>query len=224
MSESRKTSSYSATSKKKESRAKSFNNYARKSNLLITQSNYQNLYDEKLRKDKVKEDIIQINSNLSMDARKRLMNKKLDEKDLYSDTRNTLKKLMKEFSLKDTRLFENKRLTSSSAIPLQSKKTLNFLKNQFNEKASKKAKNSKQMVNRMNYYLRKHQRLKILKEGNRMRHKTTHLHQLNLVKQANDTQMEGQPRFFQELIKRTSGNLGLINCPNLRNTGILPHG
>lgn len=179
---------------------------------------------EKRRKEKVREDLIQIWSNLSKNGKDRLLDKKLDENQLFNETEETLKKLMKKFTLKDTVLFEHGTRISKNQIPIDSKKTISFLKKQFSQNASKKINSNKRNDNLKKFQKIRTQKLKALKEGNIMRHRTTFEHQLNLIKQANFNEKEfldkRKPNFFGDLITKASNSLGISSGKKLKNTGI----
>ena len=174
-----------------------------------------------MKKMKVSEDIVIIWSNLSKIGRKRLLQKKLDEDELFKNSQSTMKKLMSKFKLQDTTLFENQQMTPSKNIPLNSKKTLKFLKDQFKNNAKEKLNKIRRSQKLNKFYREKHQRLRALKEGNRVRHHTTHNHQLNLVKQANlgSKKFFKEKKFFQDLMNKAQTNLELGDAEHLRNTG-----
>lgn len=165
-------------------------------------------------KEQVRYDLIKIWSNLSQGARKELLEQKLDEAELFVNTKKTLKELMQNFSLQDSVLFENRRLLSSNNVPLSSKKTLNFLKSQFLKKQANTKTKSKSKRFLKNYARIKNQKMRLLKQGNQLRHRTTLEHQLNLIKEINndDQNFSSNPTFFDQAFQKTREKLGF--APN----------
>lgn len=171
----------------------------------------------------LRENLIHIWKQLSRKGRKRLMeNEIVEEDELFNQTDKIMKNLMRKFKLKDTVLFEHRRSIPTNNVPIDSKKTINFLKKQFSQNASKKVVNSKRAKKFKKYQKMKVQKLRALKQGNVLRHKTTHQHQLNLIKQANfhsSIFKKKKTRFFADLIHKASNTLGKTE-EHLNNTGI----
>lgn len=202
----------------------------KKDNLLITETNSkaktQSSYDF-MKREKVRDDLLFILSNLSKRGRDKLMNNNYNDEQVFNETEKTMKDLMKRFSLKDTILFEKNRSIPNSSVPVNSKKTISFLKRQFSKNASKKVMIDKNKRNMAKFRKMKIQKLRALKQGNKLRHRTTHEHQLNLVKQANNNSSifrRKKPRFFNDLLQRASNSLGVEIGEPLRNTGLLKYG
>lgn len=199
-----------------------------KSNILITEANTktQSSYDF-MKREKVREDLLFILSNLSKKGRDKLMNNNYNDEQVFNETEKTMKDLMKRFTLKDTVLFEKNHPIPNSRVPVNSRKTISFLKRQFSKNATQKMMIDKKKSNMVKFRKMKMQKLRALKQGNKLRHRTTHEHQLNLVKQANKNSSifrRKKPKFFNDLMQIASNSLGVGNGEPLRNTGLLKYG
>ena len=205
----------------------------------LTARNKKNYDDLGLNKEKVRYDLIKIWSNLSQGARKELLEQKLDEAELFVNTKKTLKELMQNFSLQDSVLFENRRLLSSSKVPLSSRKTLNFLKSQYLKKQNFQKSKSKSKRFLKNFARIKNQKLRLLKQGNQLRHRTTLEHQLNLIKEINSDEPSfvSNPTRMDQAFNKTREKLGFSpsafsgvhrhfggwNVQNIRTDGSIQH-
>ena len=114
-------------------------------------------------------------------ARKELLKKKLDTGELYTNPQQTLLDLMQGFSLQDTEMYANKHLLSLQQVPLNSKKSLCFLKDQYSQQQAKKILDSKLKRHSSNLAKIKDQRLRIIEQGNALRHRTNQQFQMNLL-------------------------------------------
>lgn len=88
---------------------------------------------------------------------------------------------MKNFSLQDTQLFASKKLLSLDRAPLNSKKSLNFLKEQYSMQQTKKVLDSKLKRHSSNLARIKNQKVRIIEQGNALRHRTNQQYQINLL-------------------------------------------